>query len=645
VAGGGGPGQGTRADPSAVLMAAFAEVLGRWSGRSDLTLNVTLFDRADVHPDVTWVMGDFTSLLLVPCGRGTNWLERARFTHERLWQAIDHRDVSAVQVMRGLRDTMPVVFTSALGVGADRSGGLFDEPVWGTSQTPQVWLDHQVTESGGGVRLIWDAVEELFPAGLLDDMFAAYLSLVDGLAEQDWAALPDLLPRAQREVRERVNATAGELPDRTLHADFFRNAAENPDRVALVWDGGTLSYGELADRARRVAAGVLPGTGPVAVSLPKGPDQIAAVLGVLAAGRAYVPVGVDQPPARRERMLRDIPQVITSLDLSAKPADVVHAHPHSLAYVIFTSGSTGEPKGVEITHRAALNTIADINERFEVTEHDRVLAVSALDFDLSVYDVFGLLAAGGSIVTIAEDDRRDAERWHSLVISRGVTVWNTVPALAEMLSVVGETPSLRLVLVSGDWVGLDLPQRFPHARFVAMGGATEASIWSNFVEVAEPEPHWRSIPYGPLHNQRFRVVDDQGRDCPDHVQGELWIGGAGVARGYRGRCRQDTGEVRRRLVPHRGLRPLLAGRHPGVPRQGGPAGQDPRPPGRTGRGRGRFAGVAGSPAGCGGGPERRARRRCHRVRSGLRCARQTLATAHDLGSRRAARRNPVEHQR
>ncbi|RAS71104.1 amino acid adenylation domain-containing protein [Lentzea atacamensis] len=519
--------------PSAVLMAAFAEVLGRWSGRGDLTLNVTLFDRAEVHPDITSVMGDFTSLLLVACGEGETWLDRAKFAHERLWQAIDHRDVSAVRVMRSLPEGMPVVFTSALGVGVEQPSTLFDQQVWGVSQTPQVWLDHQVTESAGGVELNWDAVDELFPDGVLDDMFAAYLSLVDHLATGDWAEIPDLLPAAQRQVREQVNATDGPVPDRTLHADFFRHAAETPDRVAIVWEGGRLTYGELADRALRTAAVIGPGEEPVAVSLPKGPDQIAAVLGVLAAGRAYVPIGVDQPPARRERMLRGISQVVTRLDLAAHPAEVVHADPDSLAYVIFTSGSTGEPKGVEITHRAALNTIDDINEKFAVTADDRVLAVSALDFDLSVYDIFGLLGAGGTVVTITEDERRDAERWHELVERFGVTVWNTVPALAEMLSIVGDT-KLRLVLVSGDWVGLDLPERFPEARFVAMGGATEASIWSNYVELRRPEPGWRSIPYGtPLRNQRFRVVDSAGRDCPDRVAGELWIGGAGVARGYR----------------------------------------------------------------------------------------------------------------
>ncbi|MEV7028391.1 amino acid adenylation domain-containing protein, partial [Kitasatospora sp. NPDC093558] len=307
----------------------------------------------------------------------------------------------------------------------------------------------------------------------------------------------------------------------------------------------------------------------VAVTLPKGPDQIAAVLGVLAAGAAYLPVGVDQPAARRERIhgLAGVRLVVT--DQAAKAASTwsgavvpvaiddlppagpmarpVESDPDELAYVIFTSGSTGDPKGVEITHRAAANTVTDLNERYAIGEHDRVLAVSALDFDLSVYDIFGPLSAGGAAVLIEEEARRDARRWLELARRHEVTLWNTVPALLDMLLVVAEGGDgllpLRLVLVSGDWVGLDLPGRLaarrPGCRFVALGGATEAAIWSNAFEVAEVEPTWRSIPYGyPLRNQRYRVVDPHGRDCPNWVAGELWIGGAGVARGYRGAAEQ-----------------------------------------------------------------------------------------------------------
>ncbi|MGP4024131.1 amino acid adenylation domain-containing protein [Actinomadura sp. 3N407] len=541
---------------STVLATAFAEALGAWSARRDMTINLTLFDRRPVHPDIDAVLGDFTSLLLVAYEPGETWLDSARRLQRRVAHDLEHSEVSALWVMRELAKstgsadvTMPVVFTSTLGVTGDDGAladTLFDDPVWGVSQTPQVWIDHQVVEVDGGLLVNWDAVEELFPAGVLDGMADGYGRLLEWLLEGEWDGVaPSLVPASQLAVRAAVNDTAAPVPEGTLHGRFFEWARCDPARVAVC---PGVSYGELAGRALRVAGflrerGVRRGEA-VAVSLPKGPDQVAVVLGVLAAGALYVPIGVDQPQARRESIMRRSgARVLVTELVQGEPLEgPVEVDPGASAYVIFTSGSTGEPKGVEVCHRAALNTVLDVNARFGVGERDRVLAVSALDFDLSVWDVFGLLSAGGSLVMVAEDERRDASRWAGLVAEHRVTVWNTVPALLDMLLVAerGQLESLRLAMVSGDWVALDVSARLaraaPECRLVALGGATEAAIWSNYCPVpAEVPPEWVSVPYGrPLANQCFRVVDQLGRDCPDWGPGELWIGGAGVAEGYRG---------------------------------------------------------------------------------------------------------------
>ncbi|MGP3975849.1 amino acid adenylation domain-containing protein [Streptomyces sp. 8N114] len=573
--------------PSAVLLTAYCEVLSRWSTDRDLTVNLTLFDRREVHPHIPQVVGDFTSLVLVGHHHrsGEPWLAGARRTQQELWQALDHRSLSAVQVLRRLAQrtgqadvTVPVVFTSALGLTAgDDPAELFTDQVHGITQTPQVWLDHQAVErrtpEGPVIDLHWDAVEELFPEGVLDAMFDAYTRHLHALLAADWTQpRPVPLPPAQQAVRRQINDTAAEQRETLLHTPFFRRAATQPQAPAIVTDADPrpTTYGELSLHARRIAAlladhGVRPAE-PVAVCLPKGPEQIAAVLGVLAAGAAYVPVGVDQPPVRREKILTaagvrlaltpDTGMGETDWPVCRVPVSDAEQYtpvpepatpsPDQLAYVIFTSGSTGEPKGVEITHRAAANTIEDINDRYQLAPADRVLAVSALDFDLSVYDIFGLLAAGGAVVTVTEDERRDAQRWAELCARHHVTVWNTVPALLDMLLVVAEhhpetaPHRLRLALLSGDWIGLDLPTRLaatlPGCRLTGLGGATEASIWSNAHDVGELDPDWPSVPYGrPLRNQRYRVVDPAGgQDQPDWVPGELWIGGRGLARGYRG---------------------------------------------------------------------------------------------------------------
>ncbi len=451
----------------------------------------------------------------------------------------------------------------------------FNVQAFDSEARDSIVVSFQANVCDESVQIDWQADERLLPPGKTDAMFQAYIDLLIWAADGAWEGeIPDVMPVSQRAVREQANRSAVTVKEQCLHHDFFAYARQNPDRQALLWneDGirRSMTYGMLSDRALRLAS-LLVGKGvrqgdAVAVTLPRGPLQAIAVLGILAAGAAYVPVGVNQPAARRDKIYRtgdvrclvsagsiaagqacsaDIPVISVDDDLDlASPL----SHPQSvladtLAYIIFTSGSTGEPKGVEITHKSAYNTIRDINTRFSLNEADKVLAVSALDFDLSVYDLFGLLSVGGGVVLIDERESREAPVWRELVRSMQITVWNSVPALLDMLLASADVdealPSLRLALVSGDWIGLDLPVRLrgktKECRFIALGGATEASIWSNFFEVREVDPSWRSIPYGkPLGNQSFRIVDGRGRDCPDGVTGELWIGGMGVALGYRG---------------------------------------------------------------------------------------------------------------
>ncbi|HZF89905.1 non-ribosomal peptide synthetase [Streptomyces sp.] len=595
--------------PSVVIATAFAEVLARWSGEQHFLLNVPLFDRDhEAHPDIEAVVADFTSLILleVDLTRGAGFAERARAVQQRLHEDVGHAAYSGVDVLRDFiradaeaPRAAPVVFSCNVDAPLvpDSFAALFGDLTWMVSQTSQVWLDCQVYRTrDDGLLLAWDAVDELFPPGMLDTMLSALAQLLEELTASDWSSTPDLpLPAAQRRRRDEVNSVFREHSGRLLHEAFFARARERPGAPALLWDtggdrppgsaaDGVLTYGELAERALRIAAGLTRrGVGrgtPVVVTAPKGPDQTAAVLGVLAAGGTYVPIGVDQPAERRERILA-LSGARLVLDCSQSPladrpgievlllehalrvaplAAPVPADPEDTAYVIFTSGSTGNPNGVEISHRAAVNTIEDVNERFAITADDRVLAVSALDFDLSVWDIFGLLAAGGALVLVAEPDRRDALRWLELCRRFGVTVWNSVPALMDMLLTATDhdplPESLRLALLSGDWIGLDLPGALHDASdgrcvLVGLGGATEAAIWSSHHEVGAVPAHWRSIPYGtPLGNQSFRVVDARGRDCPDWVPGELWIGGDGLARGYRG----DPELTAQRFVTDRGAR-------------------------------------------------------------------------------------------
>ncbi len=578
--------------PAGVLMTAFTDVLRRWSGQPRFTLNLTLFNRVPLHPQVGEIIGDFTSVTLLAVedvAADASFAARAQQLHRQLVQDLDHTAYSGVRVLRDrarrlggrLGAAMPVVFTSWLGLttGEEQSAGprFTGREIYGISQTPQVWLDHQVMEEDGDLRFNWDAVEALYPDGLLDDMFSAYLGALDRLSrdESAWDAPGPLLQLPPWQVRERAEAndTVAGIPARTLCELVEAQAARSPDAVAVIAADGQYTYRELVEHGHRLARRLRAlGTRPntlVGIVMDKGREQVAAAFGVTAAGAAYLPVDSEWPPARRRQLLdqggvrvavttarlrdelawADGIQVVTLDDTEVQVADPGPLDggpsPDDLAYVIFTSGSTGRPKGVVIDHRSAANTIQDINSRFGICPDDRVLGLSALSFDLSVWDIFGALAAGGALVLPSPAGLVDTAHWSELVRRHGVTVWDSVPALmqawvdadTEAAGTGAAASTVRLVMLSGDWIPVGLPDavraRHPKARVISLGGATEGSIWSIWYPIGEVPAGWTRIPYGkPLANQTFHVYDDQFEPCPVWTTGELYIGGAGVAKGY-----------------------------------------------------------------------------------------------------------------
>ena len=591
--------------PAVALAAVFADTIGNWSAQSRFLLNLPLFQRESVHPDIERVVGDFSSsiMLEVDVTESMSVTDRARLIQRRMYESGSHSSYSGLEVLRDLSRyrggpvLAPVVFTSALDLGelfADSVVETFGEPVWIISQGPQVLLDAQVTEVRGGLLLNWDVREGAFPRGLIDAMFAGFTEAVESLSRGDagWddESTVTTLPSAQARVRAAVNATDGPVSGRCLHQGFFEHAAANPGAPAVVWDPdgaeNVWSYGELAKSSLAVA-GALRASGvrrgdAVAVQLPKGRDQVLAALGVLAAGGTYVPIGFDQPAGRRAKILQsaDIVAAIAAdgsdigsaarVPIPCLSIRTARTHPRPLAspvlpdtgdiaYVIFTSGSTGVPKGVDVPHGAAMNTIDAVNEWFGVGASDRVLALSALEFDASVYDIFGMFSVGGTLVAVDAEQRATPTSWVELIRHHRVSILNCVPSMLDMILQLGGDrlgDSLRAVTLGGDRVGADLARRLaeqvPGCRFAGLGGATETAIHNTICEVVgEPPEHWTTVPFGvPLRNVRCRIVSAAGRDCPDWVTGEFWVGGANVAAGYR----NDPVRTARRFVEYDGTR-------------------------------------------------------------------------------------------
>jgi amino acid adenylation domain-containing protein len=448
------------------------------------------------------------------------------------------------------------------------------EPVYSVNKTSQVWLDHGVFEQEGALMLSWSVVSELFPECLIDEMFNSYHNWLRQLATSDasWSQTHlQLLPPAQLTQRIEVNQTTAPISDETLHSLFIKQVKQQGEAIALITPEYTLTYQELYTQAHKIGQklqhlGATPNT-LVAVLMTKGWEQVAAVLGILMSGAAYLPIDPTLPQERQWNLLEQgevklaitqahlagslsLPENIQCLSVDSEEWETIEVTSldsvpsvSDLAYVIFTSGSTGTPKGVMIDHRGAVNTILDINQRFEIKPNDRVLAVSALNFDLSVYDIFGILAAGATIVIPSPDGAKDPAHWVELMVKHQVTLWNTVPALMQMLvEYLSQHPDrssfpLRLALLSGDWIPLNLPEQiktfWSQIQVMSLGGATEASIWSVYYPITTVDPEWKSIPYGqPLANQCLYVLNERMEPCPNWVAGQLYIGGIGIAQGY-----------------------------------------------------------------------------------------------------------------
>lgn len=598
--------------PSGILLAAYAEVLAYWSKQPHFSINMTLFSRLPLHEDVNKLVGDFTSLTLleVDLRARASFKERVVAVQRQFLRDFEHRLVSGVEVLRewskrkgsGLQAAMPVVFTSSLvlnsAAGDDASlVESFGPMIYGISQTPQVWLDCQVMEDERGLVFNWDALEDVFAPGVLETMFRGYCRFLDHLATSTapWESPhPVTLPPEQALQRLNVNDTHADVSDKLLHQGFIEQALKTPQALALATSQLTMTYGELLARSvalsQQLRAHGLTRGALVAVVIEKGWEQVVAVLGTLIAGGAYLPIDPDLPLARRAQLFEQsgarfallAPSTQDAIELPAsivrtivaaetpanavKDAPALWQQPQDVAYVIFTSGSTGVPKGVMIDHRGAVNTVHHMNRLFGVDCLDRVLAVSSLSFDLSVYDIFGSLAAGGCIVIPDAARATDPEHWHDIISEHGVTVWNSAPPLMSMLVnyMEGfEQPPLngvRLMLLSGDWIPVSLKGKtdvlLPEAELISLGGATEASVWSIYFPITYVESHWKSIPYGkPLPNQTMHVLNEQLQPCPVNVIGNIYIGGIGVALGYL----NDPEKTRKQFIDVEGARLYYTG--------------------------------------------------------------------------------------
>ncbi|MEU6298723.1 non-ribosomal peptide synthetase, partial [Streptomyces erythrochromogenes] len=380
----------------------------------------------------------------------------------------------------------------------------------------------------------------------------------------------------QRDLLESWNDTDTEVPDITLTELVARQVVTTPDAPAVVGDGErTLTYRELDARAARLARILTDrGVGPesfVAVMLPRSVDLVVALLAVLKAGAAYVPVDPDYPADRvawmlsdaspaalvttaglnvpegtagtAHRIVLDEPGTVAALDCGPGPVGACRVDPRSPAYVIYTSGSTGRPKGVVVPHRGIVNRLLWMQDHFGLTRDDRVLQKTSMSFDVSVWEFFWPLVSGAALVVAQPGGHRDALYLAELVRRERVTTMHFVPSMLEEFLLdpaAADCTGLRRVVCSGEALPARTRDRFfevlPGAALHNLYGPTEASVDVTAWRCRAGDGD-RSVPIGePVWNTRLYVLDQWLRLVPAGVAGELYLAGVQLARGYRGRA-------------------------------------------------------------------------------------------------------------
>ncbi len=561
---------------------ALAMLLARFSNQSEVMIGTPVANRSlkEVEP----LIGFFANTLVLRNDlRGkpgfTAALQRLRAC---ALAAYNHQDIPFEHLVEGLQIERNLSFSPLFQVmfvllkqpRRDLTlPGLELAPIEVETVTAKFDLLLFLTESAHGLEAALEYNTDLFTRATIERLASSFQVLIEGIAAAPECALerlPLLTPQQLRQLVHGWNDTAKPFSEhQTLQGLFEAQVRRTPDAPA-VWSGQDhLDYNQLNQRANRIAHHLIArgiGQGDfVAVCFHRRIELVEGLLGILKAGATYVPMDPIFPHERMRTILRDIAArfYLAHAEIAAALgndcAQAIVADPErfrdqpshnpdlvvpsdQLAYIIFTSGSTGRPKGVVLQHRPVVNLIEWVNQTYAVGPGDRLLFTTSLCFDLSVYDIFGILAAGAEVYIASEEQIRNPELLMQVLDGDGITFWDSAPAtllqLVPFLPKPGQgSPALRLCFLSGDWIPLSLPpamqRAFPRIQVVGLGGATEAAIWSNFFDIGELHPTWKSVPYGlPIQNAHYHVLNGALEPCPIGVAGDLYIGSDCLSRGY-----------------------------------------------------------------------------------------------------------------
>ena len=614
------------ATPFMVLLAAWQLLLARWSGQDTVVVGTPVASRQ--REETEGLIGFFVNLLalradVVPDAGFAGLLAAVRETALDAWA---HQDLPFERLVDELhperdRSRTPVfqvafVMQNAQAAAPRLPGLALAAQEGAERRTAKFDLTLEVAAEGGGLRASIEYATDLFDAATVERMARHFGLLLDAALaapETPVAELP-LLPDDERALLAAWNDTAEALDGAgdTLHALIEAQARRTPDAVAVAFEGETLTYAELGARAGALAAALRrAGVGAesrVGVCMERSAELVVALLGVLRAGAAYVPLDPGYPAERLAYMLADaaVPVLLTQERLAGRlpefggeivavaapsppgplspasggkgehdtpegevrqPGDRLPqergkvaaprppdggrpADPDNLAYVIYTSGSTGQPKGAMNAHRGVVNRLLWMQRQYGLAADDVVLQKTPFSFDVSVWELFWPLIAGARLVVAKPEGHRDPAYLSEVIEREGVTTLHFVPSMLQAFLDAGEPArcgSVRRVVCSGEALGTEVRDRF----FERLPGAELHNLYGPTEAAVDVTfhacaPGEATVPIGrPTANTRIHVLDARLGQTPVGVPGELYIAGIQVGRGYHGR----PGLTAERFVP------------------------------------------------------------------------------------------------
>lgn len=562
---------------SGMLLTIYSEILKKWSINKDFCINVTTMNRnIELYQNIYDIVGEFTNVVLleVKNDKKSSFIERALKIQRQLWEDLEHNNFSGVEFIREIKKFFnedriyPYVFTSTLGNNIQYPENL--KILYRSSQTPQVLIDCQVGEKDGNLEIYWDVRESAFKEGVVKDMFKVFVKTICDVADSKIDIYDKKFPSIfDGKLSNAVTELSNNHKTEMLYDMFIDNAVKYGDKIALIEDDKKYTYKELYSKALNIAHHLKENNykkgDKIGLFINLKSNQTISTLGVLFAGCICIPMDVDANDVEIKEIMEKISPNAVIVDeqvdeqkLNSISGNVIKLENISLrennqceivkdrdsnevAYIVNSYMKSGDFNGVCLTHKSLLEIVKSVNENIGINVNDNVLSLAKSFEDVAIYDIFGTLSAGATLILCKDDKRDNASYLANKITTDKVGILNdTNEHITEILDLndkdfeesVSKIEKMILSRGKGDkYVYGKLSDINSELEIFSLEGVTEASIFSIYKKIEKNNLSDVVLYEKLLSNQEVYILDENMEVCPDWVIGNIYFSGE-LALGY-----------------------------------------------------------------------------------------------------------------